>query len=177
MTVTMRASDQRTGQASATDTPEARPRRGRPEPTAAQRALALLVRREHSRPELARKLAARGIDASDARLAIETMASAGWQDDTRFAISLARNRAGNGYGPLRIRAELASHGLDTDVIAAAFTALAEAGEDDWPSLARNLLQRRFGALDRPDLRRRAADLLLRRGFDHDCLRAAFAQQD
>jgi SOS response regulatory protein OraA/RecX len=33
----------------------------RPEPTPAQRALALLVRREHSRPELARKLRARGM--------------------------------------------------------------------------------------------------------------------
>ena len=104
----------------------------------------LLVRREHSRPELARKLAARGVAADEAAAAIDKMTAAGWQDDTRFAISLARTRAGSGYGPLRIRAELATHRLAPEAIAAAFAALAEAGEDDWPALARDLVRRRLG---------------------------------
>lgn len=146
----------------------------RHEATPAQRALALLVRREHSRPELTRKLLARGIAAEDAAAAVETMTAAGWQDDTRFACSLARTRAGNGYGPLRIRAELASHGLDSEMIAAAFAALADTGEDDWPALARDLVGRRFGrAVARtPAIQRKAADFLLRRGFDGDSMRAA-----
>ena len=151
-----------------------RRKRRRPEPSPAQRALGLLVRREHSRKELARKLAARGVDETDAAAAIERMAAAGWQDDARFAASLARSRANAGYGPLRIRAELATHGLDPAVIAAAFAALAESGEDDWPRQAHELASRRFGAdLDTdPARRRKAADFLLRRGFDGDAIRAA-----
>ena len=147
--------------------------RARRESTPAQRALALLVRREHSRPELTRKLVARGIEAAEASAAVAKMAEAGWQDDIRFACSLARSRAAGGQGPVRIRAELASHGLDESVVASAFAALAEAGEDDWLARARELVRRRFG----PDLgmlpvRRKAADFLLRRGFDGDCVRRA-----
>jgi regulatory protein len=147
--------------------------RARRESTPAQRALALLVRREHSRPELTRKLLARGIEPAEASAAVAKMTAAGWQDDIRFACSLARSRAAGGNGPLRIRAELASHGLDESVVAAAFAALAEAGEDDWQARARELVRRRFG----PDLgllpvQRKAADFLLRRGFDGDCVRRA-----
>ncbi len=152
-------------------------RRPRTEPSPALRALGLLVRREHSRPELARKLAARGVAADEAVAAIDKMAAAGWQDDTRFAISLARTRARNGYGPLRIRAELATHRLAPETIAAAFTALADAGEDDWPALARDLVRRRLGVEVAANiaLRRKAADLLMRRGFDGDSMRAAIRQ--
>ena len=95
--------------------------RPRKEPTPAQRALGLLVRREHSRPELARKLRARGVPAEEATAAVGKMAASGWQDDARFACSLARSRVAGGYGPVRIRAELASHGLDEAAIPAAFT--------------------------------------------------------
>jgi regulatory protein len=62
-------------------------------PTATQRALGLLVRREHSRKELGRKLAARGVEADEARAAIDKLAEAGWQDDARFAELLVRTRA------------------------------------------------------------------------------------
>lgn len=150
-------------------------RRGRrPEPTAAQRAMGLLVRREHSRKELARKLAARGVDAAETETAVARMAAEGWQDDGRFAVSLARSRAQSGYGPLWIRRELETHDLPATAVAAAFDALAEAGEDDWLAAARGLVERRFdaAALRDPGRRRRAADLLARRGFDGEVLRAA-----
>ncbi|HEY0309649.1 MAG TPA: regulatory protein RecX [Luteimonas sp.] len=146
----------------------ARPRK---EPTAAQRALGLLVRREHSRPELARKLRARGVPAEEARAAVAQMAESGWQDDARFACSLARSRVAGGYGPLRIRVELESHGLDAAAIGAAFEALAETGDDDWEARARELVRRRFGAdLAAPPVRRKAQEFLLRRGFEGDCVR-------
>jgi regulatory protein len=149
-------------------------KRRRPEPTPAQRALGLLVRREHSRKELALKLQARGIAASDAAAAVEKMTQAGWQDDVRFACSLVRIRAAAGYGPLHIRAQLGSHGLGVETIAAAFAALAESGEDDWLGRARDLVQRRFGAQEALTLpaQRKAADYLMRRGFNGDCVRAA-----
>ncbi|MGV8930531.1 MAG: regulatory protein RecX [Luteimonas sp.] len=154
--------------------PSSRKRRARPETTPAQRALGLLVRREHSRKELARKLAARGVGEEEAAAAITRMTAEGWQSDARFAASLAQVRASGGYGPLRIRAELGMHALDEEVIAHAFVALAEGGEDDWPGKACGLVRRRFGAgvADDLGLRRKAANFLLRRGFDSDTIRAA-----
>jgi regulatory protein len=148
--------------------PAAGRRKKRRELTPAQRALSLLVRREHSQPELLRKLAARGIEPEAAADAVERMREAGWQDDGRFAASLARSRATGGHGPLRIEAELATHRLDAGRIAAAFESLAADGEADWPQRARDLLERRYdvGAFaDDPALRRKAVDFLLRRGFD------------
>ena len=152
-------------------------KRGRRETSPAQRALGLLVRREHSRKELTLKLQARGIEAADAAAAVEKMTQAGWQDDVRFACSLARTRAGAGYGPLHIRAELASHGLAADAIASAFAALAESAEDNWIERARQLVHRRFGSHDQLTwpVQRKAADYLMRRGYDGDCVRAAIRQ--
>ncbi|WP_238389797.1 recombination regulator RecX [Pseudoxanthomonas koreensis] len=147
-----------------------RRRSRRPPPTPVQRALGLLVRREHSRKELARKLAARGVEAGEAAAAVERLASEGWQDDTRFAEALVRGRAGAGYGPLYIRAELGTHGLGGEAIAAAL----EGYGGDWTAIARDLVRRRFGPAGPLDLaqRRKAADLLARRGFDGDSIRAA-----
>lgn len=145
-------------------------RRIRSEPTPTQRAIGLLTRREHSRKELARKLVARGVESEDAQAAVERLAHDGWQDDGRFAESLVRARVSSGHGPIRIRAELATHGLDRDAVAAAL----ETFEGDWPELARDLVRRRYGAAiaDDPALRRKAADFLIRRGFDGDSVRAA-----
>ena len=147
-------------------------RRRRPEPTPLQRALGLLTRREHSRLELSRKLQQRGVEPDQADAAIAKLTAAGWQDDGRFAESLLRNRAGSGYGPAYIRAELATHGLGSEVIAAVM----EGFEGDWAENARDLLQRRHPqalAGDR-DARRKAADFLLRRGFAMEHVRAAMA---
>ncbi len=144
-------------------------RRAGREQTPVQRALGLLTRREHSRKELARKLAWRGIEADEAEAAVERLADLGWQDDTRFAQSLVRSRAASGYGPVRIRAELGTHGLDREAVAQAM----ESFEGDWAQTARDLVQRRFGAtLNDIAARRKAADFLLRRGFDSASVRSA-----
>ena len=72
-------------------------RKRRPrELTPLQRALALLVRREHSRKELARKLAERGIERDAALAAVDRLAGDGWQSDVRFAEMLVRSRVGQG---------------------------------------------------------------------------------
>lgn len=139
--------------------------------TPTQRALALLVRREHSRKELARKLAERGIDSQAASAAIERLAGEGWQSDARFAELLVRTRAAHGQGPVRIRAELGTHGLEAAVIETAMQAF----DGDWGQAARDLAQRRFGldlaSADQAQ-RRKAADFLYRRGFDGDTVRSA-----
>lgn len=147
-----------------------RPRRQRPQPTATQRALGLLTRREHSRRELTRKLAARGVEADEAQAAVAKLADAGWQDDARFGQSLVRSRISGGYGPLHVRAELGMHGLDREAVDAAMASF----EGDWAEVARDLVRRRFGDAgpSDPAQRRKAADLLMRRGFDGDRIRAA-----
>lgn len=145
-------------------------RKRRVEQTPLQRALGLLVRREHSRKELGRKLKARGIEAEAVDAAVARLADEGWQNDARFAEMLVRNRANGGYGPLHIRAELGTHGLDSAQIETAMATF----EGDWVENARDLVCRRFGENGPQELpqRRKAADLLARRGFDGSCIRSA-----
>lgn len=152
------------------DAPEPGRKRRVREQTPVQRALGLLVRREHSRKELTRKLTSRGIEDEAAQAAVDKLTEAGWQDDTRFAENLVRMRSNTGYGPIHVRAELGTHGLDSEQIAAAM----ETFEGDWTENARDLVRRRFGEAGPQDLaqRRKAADLLARRGFDGDSIRRA-----
>jgi regulatory protein len=133
------------------------------EPTAYQRALGLLVRREHSRKELSRKLKAKGVESDDLDVALEKLARQDFQNDERFAAALARTRAASGYGPVRIRSELGMHGLSRDLVEAAL----EACERDWNADARELIVRRYVGknLSDPVVRRKAIDFLLRRGFE------------
>lgn len=149
-------------------------RRRRPEPTPAQRALGLLSRREHSARELERKLGARGVEPREARATVDRMREAGWQDDARFAELLVRSRASAGQGPLRIRAELATHGLDRETAAAALSGFEETVGADWVELARELVRRRFPEALTGDhtAQRKAADFLLRRGFSMEHMRTA-----
>lgn len=135
----------------------------KPQPSAYQRALGLLVRREQSRKELSRKLKARGIEDEETLTTLDVLARQDFQNDARFAEALARTRAAAGYGPVRIRAELGSHGLGRDSIEAALVTC----EIDWAESARRLSERRFGRQDLSDpaVRRKAVDFLLRRGFE------------
>ena len=139
------------------------------EPSAYQRALGLLVRREHSRKELGRKLSAKGVEREDADIALDKLNKQDFQNDARFAAALARSRASAGYGPSRIRAELGTHALSRDDIATAL----EACERDWDASAREIIARRYGNKDLGDanVRRKAVDFLLRRGFEQ---KSAFA---
>jgi len=140
------------------------------EPSAYQRALGLLVRREHSRKELGRKLSAKGVEREDADLALDKLNKQDFQNDARFAAALARSRASSGYGPARIRAELGTHALSRDDIAEAL----EACDRDWDASARDIIARRYGSKDLGDpvLRRKAVDFLLRRGFEQKSAYAA-----
>lgn len=149
--------------------------RRRPERTPAQRALGLLVRREHSMRELVRKLEARGTEREEARAVVESLAADGWQDDGRFAEMVVRTRMAHGYGPRAIRAELEHHGVGGEIVQAVLMGL----DEQWPELAASLVVRKFGPVEQLDLagQRRAADLLLRRGFDHDTVRMVLRGMD
>jgi regulatory protein len=147
-----------------------------------QRALGLLVRREHSAGELKRKLRDKGVEADELDVALETLQRQGFQDDRRYAEALVRSRALAGQGPVRIRAELRMNGVPAADADAAFVA-AEAGGVDWFEVARRVAMRFPPALrgargpEGLKVRHRAVSFLLRRGFSQEQARAALAVRD
>src|SRR5689334_14470071 len=126
-------------------------------PSARDRALGLLSRREHSTRELKQKLAQRGYDAADRDDAVESLTRSDYQSDERFAEVLIRRRAEAGYGPRYIEAELRSHGIASAAHREAFDA------HDWPAIARALVRKRYDLEERA-AQLKAAQFLARRGF-------------
>ena len=155
-------------------------RRERPPAPAYQRALGLLVRREHSATELKRKLRGKGVESDELDAALETLQRQGFQDDRRYAEALVRSRALAGHGPVRIRAELRQNGVPAADVDAAFEA-AEAGGVDWDATAARVAARFLPALraaargaEGMKQRHKAVSFLLRRGFTQDQARQALA---
>ena len=85
-----------------------------------RRAMDLLARREHSRFELADKLARRFPEAESAQIdsVIERLAEESLQSDERFAESYLYRRRRDGFGWLHIRASLQARGVNDAIIAA-----------------------------------------------------------
>lgn len=131
-------------------------------PSAYNKALGLLARREHSRRELRQKLGRSGYAGEEAGEALDRLGEQHYQDDERFAEVLIRSRSAQGYGPMRLRAELKSHGLSD----ARIRHLLDTAEIDWAASAAAQLRRRYGGAGTPDPAERArrAQFLLRRGF-------------
>lgn len=135
-------------------------------------ALRLLARREHSAVELARKLAQRGFEPTAIAASLERLRGGGELSDVRFAHALARHRAGQGYGELRIRAELAQHGLRDDIADGALFEL----DVDWGRLALAQARRHFPAVPRdPAGTARVLRHLAQRGFPAPIARSALAE--
>jgi regulatory protein len=130
----------------------------------------LLARREHSRRELMRKLAARGFPDEVVASVLDELERTGALANARFTDSFVRSRIAKGQGPQRIRAELAQRGIED---AEADEGLAAASVD-WLATIRAVRAKRFG----PDLprdyaeRARQARFLQYRGFDSAQIRAA-----
>jgi len=119
-------------------------------------AVAYLARREHSAVELARKLLVKArriiarLDDADAfdpaclpgmiEDIILDLQARGMLSNDRFAESFIRARAARGYGPSRIRAELAERGLDREAVSHAF----QQSPIDWPDLKKQTLEKKFG---------------------------------
>ncbi|MDP1606835.1 MAG: recombination regulator RecX [Rhodocyclaceae bacterium] len=79
-----------------------------------QRAIRLLARREHTRAELAQKLATHGT-AEEIDPVLAELARAGLQSDTRFAESYVKSQASR-LGLARLRQALRSKGVDAALI-------------------------------------------------------------
>lgn len=134
----------------------------KPKRSAYDKALGLLARREHSRKELKTKLRQGGYEGEETTDAIDRLGEQHYQDDDRFAEVLLRSRISQGYGPMRLRVELKSHGLAD----ARIRELMDEAEVDWDTSAAAQLRRRYGGASTSDPaeRNRRAQFLLRRGF-------------
>lgn len=144
-----------------------------PARSAAEAALALLARREHSRRELERKLAERGYGPEEIALALDAATAEGYLSDERAAAAQLRAGLARGHGPLKIRARLASVGL------AEVEPDAEGEMIDWIARARAVADKRFGdalPADRAEWARRAR-FLAQRGFPESVIRKALGSRD
>lgn len=129
------------------------------------RALKYLAAREHSRLELARKLAAHAESAEQVESLLNDLERDGWLSAERFAASVAYRKSSR-YGAARIKAELKQHRVPDDVTSSLI------GELQSTELARAhaLWQRRFGAVPAdPQERARQSRFLLQRGFSGDVI--------
>ncbi|HQY29329.1 MAG TPA: recombination regulator RecX [Burkholderiaceae bacterium] len=130
------------------------------------RALRLLARREHSRTELARKLATHAETAEQVEALLDELVAARLLSNERFADSLVHRRAER-YGTATIRHELRMHGLDETLVR---THVAELERTELER-ATAVWERRFGA--RPASlaeRARQTRFLLARGFSAETVR-------
>ena len=131
-------------------------------PTLRERALKLLARREHSRKELARKLAEHTDDPREIERTLEECEARGWLSEQRAVEQLVHNRRPR-FGMRRIERDLEARGVSGEALAAAMAQL-KPGELD---AARAIWRRKFGGRPprSPAERARQARFLQGRGFE------------
>ncbi|MDT3672928.1 MAG: recombination regulator RecX [Aromatoleum sp.] len=136
------------------------------------KALRMLARREHSRAELARKLAAEGT-REDIHAVLDQLERSGLLSDARFAETFVSSRAAR-VGNARLRHDLRARGIADEVIAAALPAEA----DSETERAREVWRRKFDAppVDRADYARQAR-FLQQRGFAVDIIRKVLKERE
>ena len=136
-------------------------------PSLKARALRYLAAREHSRQELARKLARHAQEGDNIDAILDWLESQKFLSQERFAESLAHRRAAR-FGNARVLSELHSHGLDEHIVGVVKDALL-ADEDERAWL---IWQKKFGAAatDAAEAARQQR-FLQQRGFSHSAIRA------
>jgi regulatory protein len=137
------------------------------------RALRYLAAREHSRVELARKLARYAGENEDVEALLDTLEAAKFLSEERFSESLVNRRAAR-FGNQRILAELQSHQLDDALLSEVKAGL----EQDESARAKEVWRKRFGQPP-ADAAERAKHMrfLQQRGFSHRAIQAALRQSD
>jgi regulatory protein len=129
-------------------------------PALRQKAIRLLARRDRSRAEMQRLLAAYCADEAMVTALLDELQARDWLSEARLAAQLVHSRRSRS-GAMRIRQELTRRGLKPDVIAESTAGL----EQTDLAAALELWRRRFGepAADRRQ-RERQLRFLLNRGF-------------
>ena len=133
-------------------------------------ALRLLARREHTRAELARKLASDAVSSAALETLLNQLESRAQVSDERYAEARA-HRLSRKYGAGRVRRELIAKGVEREV-AARFAADVEKTD---LGRARSILARKYRtAATAPSERARRARFLQSRGFSADVIRRSLA---
>lgn len=134
-------------------------------------AVKLLARREHTRAELMRKLAAHGTP-EEIEMVLNRLAAAGLQSDARFVESFVRSRAER-LGSARLRQALRNKGVAAELIEAQMAALPDELER-----ARAVWAKKFPAPP-SDAREwaRQARFLHSRGFANETIRKLLKEID
>src|SRR5258705_11049514 len=96
------------------------------EPSLRARAMRFLVRREHSRAQLQRKLSFLASEGEDVEALLDDLAKRGWLSDARFAEQTIRSKSRR-FGPLKLAHELRSTAVEDETVSAAFRAAAPEG--------------------------------------------------
>ncbi len=138
----------------------------RPQPSLKGRALRLLSQREHSRLELARKLAEHETKPGQLAKALDELQARGFISEERVVESVIHRRAAK-LGTARIRQELQSKGLANEAVTEALENL----RSTELARAREVWQRKFGepATD-PKEKARHIRFLVSRGFAAEVVR-------
>jgi regulatory protein len=132
------------------------------------RALRYLSAREHSRQELARKLARYAQEGDDIDALLDTLEAAKFLSEARFSESLVNRRSAR-FGNSRILSELKSHGIDADSLTDIKAGLQQ-GE---VARAREVWSRKFGKPPENSAERgKQMRFLMQRGFSNRAIQAA-----
>jgi regulatory protein len=133
-----------------------------------ERALRLLARREHSRFELARKLAQAGFDGTEIAALLDDFEHKNWLSDRRFAESwVADHRAR--AGSVKLAFELRQRGVGDSII----EAVLGDNRDSELERAREVWKKKFGTPPAdPSEKARQVRFLQGRGFLSDVIRQA-----
>ena len=129
------------------------------------RALALLARREHTRTELQRKLAAQAEDPQALIDLLDALTQRGWLSDARFDAALVHDKQAK-FGTTRLAYELRERGVEESIIREQLDGLKQSELDR----ARQVWQTKFGILPE-DAKARAKQMrfLQSRGFSLDVI--------
>lgn len=142
---------------------------------ARSRALLLLEHRERSTHEMEQRLARAGFEPQVVEEVVAWLLGLGYLDDQRFASSYTASKRRAGWGPVRIRRELALKGVASPLVEAALrpaegsaqgSAGGSEGATEGEEALVGTLRRKFAEAarrDPPGARRRAAAFLARRG--------------
>ena len=135
------------------------------------RALRYLVRREHSRAELARKLAPHAESPDAIEAVLDLLLSKKQQSDERFAEERARSLSRK-YGAAKIRQDLKARGISEEIFRKVTLDVNELER------ARTILQRKYRepAATREERAKRAR-FLQGRGFSYEVIRSALSPSE
>ncbi len=110
----------------------------------------------------------RGVEPALAEGVVGRLQAEGWLDEDQFAEAFVRHRVQQGYGPLKVTAELRQRGLTPTQVTQAVAS------GDWDAALRRALRRRVPGQTRAVLAQ-TARFLYQRGFAGAVVRAALSR--